>query len=67
MQTPQTTRLIPIGEAAKMLGVSLRTLRRWDADGYLVAVRPRGGQRRYRLADIEAVISGRRPTERKAS
>ncbi len=40
-------RLISIGEAAEYLGVSVMTLRRWDASGKLVALRRPSGHRYY--------------------
>lgn len=40
-------RLIGINEAAKRLGVSISTLRRWDETGVLVAERTPKGHRRY--------------------
>lgn len=40
-------RLLTITEAAKFLGVSLDTLRRWDKSGKLVAIRKDGGTHRY--------------------
>jgi len=46
------TRYVSIGEAAKTLGVSTQTLRRWDIDGKLVAERTPGGRRRYRVTDV---------------
>jgi excisionase family DNA binding protein len=45
-------RLITIGEAAKLSGVSVTTLRRWEEDGKLVAERTAGNQRRYWLSQI---------------
>ena len=45
-------RLISIGEAAKLLGVSLTTLRRWEASGKLVPERTKGGRRRYALSSL---------------
>ena len=45
-----------IGEAARRLGVSVDTLRRWDREGKLKAGRLPGGQRVYRPADLDAVI-----------
>ena len=46
-------RLMPIGETAKTLGVSVSTLRRWEEEGKLVPERTLGGQRRYSLAKIQ--------------
>lgn len=43
---------IAIGEAAKLLGVSLSTLRRWEASGRLVPERTKGGRRRYLLSTV---------------
>jgi len=45
-------RLVTIGKAAKILGVSVMTLRRWDEEGRLVSIRTEGGHRRY---DISAI------------
>lgn len=42
-----------VGEAAKMIGVTIQTLRRWDHDGKLAADRSKGGQRRYSLKILE--------------
>lgn len=43
---------VNISTAAKMLGVSEGTLRRWDANGKLVAERTPAGHRRYRYSQI---------------
>lgn len=53
--------LVPIGEAARRLGVSLDTLRRWDEEGKLRVVRTLGGQRRFYEADIAALLRGETP------
>lgn len=45
-------RLVGIGEAAEALGVSITTLRRWEAEGRLVAEHTPGGHRRYDLAKL---------------
>ena len=45
-------RLVGIGEAAKVLGVSITTLRRWEAAGRLSAEHTAGGHRRYDLAKL---------------
>jgi len=50
--------LLPIGEAAKMLGVSVDTIRRWEMDGKIAAIRTLGGQRRFRRAEINRVLDG---------
>lgn len=56
------SRLLKIQEAARLLGVHPATLRRWDKEGRLKAVRigsRRGvGDRRYRLEDIQKLING---------
>jgi len=50
--------LLTITEAAKFLGVSLDTLRRWDKSGKLVAIRKDGGTHRYyREKDLEIFSS----------
>ena len=45
--------LISVGKAAKILGVSRLTLRRWDESGRLVAIRTEGGHRRYDLSQLK--------------
>jgi excisionase family DNA binding protein len=45
-------RIVSIGEAAAVLGVSITTLRRWEAEGKLVAEHTAGGHRRYDLAKL---------------
>lgn len=45
-----------LSEAATALGVSLNTLRRWSDTGKLVCYRSPGGHRRYRRADVEALL-----------
>jgi len=44
--------LVQIGEAAKIRGVSIDTLRRWERSGKLKAEKTEGGHRRYRVADL---------------
>ncbi len=41
------TRFIKVGEAAKVLGVSIQTLRRWEKTGYLMPDRKSEGKTRY--------------------
>ncbi|KKR46569.1 MAG: hypothetical protein UT82_C0010G0006 [Parcubacteria group bacterium GW2011_GWB1_40_14] len=51
-------KLFTIGQAAEYLGVSLNTLRRWDENGKLVAIRKDGGTHRYyRQQDLDLFAS----------
>lgn len=45
-----------LSEAAAALGVSLNTLRRWSDSGKTACYRSPGGHRRYRRADVEALL-----------
>ena len=49
--------LIDISDAAQRLGVTIATLRRWDASGKLKSVRTFGNHRRYRLDEIETLVN----------
>ena len=51
------SRFIKIGEAAKILGVSIQTLRRWEETGYLVPDRRSRGKTRY--YDIDLLVGKR--------
>ena len=46
--------LMQVREAARALGVSENTIRRWQDRGLIPAVRLPSGVRRFRRADIEA-------------
>ena len=47
-------KLLNIGEAAKILGVSTSTLRRWELEKRLLPdERTKGCQRRYKLSSLE--------------
>jgi molybdopterin-binding protein len=48
-----TTADVSLGEAAKRLGVSLDTLRRWDASGKLATTRDASNRRRVPVSEIE--------------
>ena len=54
-----------IGEASNALGVSITTLRRWEAEGKLIPERTAGGQRRYDLAKLKPELFHAAPSERK--
>ncbi|MFP4119912.1 MAG: MerR family DNA-binding transcriptional regulator [Coleofasciculus sp.] len=49
-------RLLSIGEAAAVKGVSVDTMRRWEKEGKIKSVRTDGGHRRY---DIDTLIDFR--------
>jgi molybdopterin-binding protein len=44
---------VAIGEAARLLGVSLDTVRRWDRQGRIATVRDPANRRRVPLEEIE--------------
>jgi excisionase family DNA binding protein len=51
------TKLIKIREAAELLGINPETLRRWDNEGRLKAVRiGKRKDRRYKLSDIQKIM-----------
>jgi putative resolvase len=51
--------LVSIQEAAKFLGVSRQTLRRWEREGKEIAVeRTKGKQRRYDLSKMRPLQLG---------
>lgn len=50
-------KLLKIREAADLLGVNPETLRRWDNEGKLVAVKvSKRGDRRYKPEDLKRFI-----------
>jgi putative resolvase len=49
-------RLISIGEAAEVLGVSITTLRSWETEGKLTPERTAAGHRRYNLSKLKPEI-----------
>ena len=44
---------LSLGEAARALGVSVDTLRRWDHDGKIETVRDQGNRRTVAVSEIE--------------
>ena len=54
------SKLYRIGDAAKILGVSVQTLRRWDKEGKLKPVRI-GKERRYKEEDLVKFLGEERP------
>ncbi len=54
-----------IGDASRMLGISISTLRRWEREGKLLPERTVGGQRRYDMAKLKPEAFRLIPDERK--
>lgn len=59
--TQTEAEMVPIGDVARLLGVSVDTVRRWEKAGRIcTAQRTPGGQRRFPMAEIDRL---RRTTE----
>lgn len=63
----QEDRLVTIGEAAKILGVSIPTLRRWEKKGLIRSVREGSGYRYFLLSELEQFRQSRPLTISEAS
>ena len=50
-----TDEQMPIGVAARHLGVSVETVRRWERAGLIQCIRTLGGQRRFYRSEIERI------------
>jgi excisionase family DNA binding protein len=50
-------------EAARHLGVSISTVRRWSDAGYLKGYRTPGGQRRFSVAQLDAFLDSLAPSD----
>ena len=50
--------LVSIGVAARILGVTVGTVRRWEAAGHLAARRTPGKQRRFLVGDLRSLLAG---------
>ena len=59
MDSPNTKRLLSIGEASEHLGVSIDTLRRWEKKGRIIPMRSPGGHRYYIREDLDALFGKR--------
>ncbi len=58
--TDNNIKLIKLREAAEMLNVNPETLRRWDRQGVLKAIRVgKRKDRRYQIERIQKLISGK--------
>jgi molybdopterin-binding protein len=58
--------LLRIGEVAKAVGVSVETLRRWEAEGRVRFVR-QGNQRMLPAAELSALLQSRSGSPRQSS
>ena len=48
-----------VGEFAKLVGVSVKTLQRWDRDGSFAARHTPGGHRYYTAEDYKRYLTGK--------
>lgn len=53
-------RFLNVGQAADYLGVSAASLRHWSDQGRLPVYRTPGGQRRFRIVDLDSFIESMR-------
>jgi len=60
MSIKNATSMIRIGRAAEALGVSIETLRRWEAQGTLSVTRSAGGQRLIDVTELSRRLADRR-------
>ena len=49
--------LLSVGESAALIGVHVDTLKRWEQDGRITALRTPSGHRRFRRSDVEALLT----------
>ena len=54
-------KLVPAGQAARALGISLDTLRRWDRQGRIRTERDRANRRVVPVSEIERLTGGAGP------
>jgi excisionase family DNA binding protein len=55
---PATELLLTPGEVAGLFRVDPKTVTRWARDGKLTSIRTLGGHRRYREAEVRALLTG---------
>ncbi len=70
MSTPQPSHehqlVFTSSQAARYLGVSLATIRRWTDAGYLTGYRTPGGQRRFSREQLDGFIDSLHTTDETA-
>lgn len=50
--------VLRIGEAAQLIGVTTKTIRRWDKKGKISCFRTHGNHRRIRLIEVQRIVTG---------
>ena len=55
-------RLLPAGDAARLLGISLDTLRRWDRDGRIETERDSANRRLVPKSEVERLLGREQAT-----
>ena len=58
LPTQASTSLLTPGEVAVMFRVDPKTVTRWAKAGKLTSIRTLGGHRRYREAEVRALLAG---------
>ena len=46
---------LPIGEVARLVGVTIPTVRNWDKAGKIRSFRTLGGQRRFPVSEVDRI------------
>jgi excisionase family DNA binding protein len=57
-RTPESEALLTPAEVATMFRVDPKTVTRWAKSGKLTSIRTLGGHRRYREAEVRALLAG---------
>ena len=57
-RTPDAEALLTPAEVATMFRVDPKTVTRWAKSGKLTSIRTLGGHRRYREAEVRALLAG---------
>ena len=59
--------LLSIGQLAKELGVHIETIRRWDKEGKIKAVRTTGGHRRFDVNQVKAMLDNEKLKDKRVT
>ena len=63
-RAPEAEPLLTPAEVAAMFRVDPKTVTRWAKAGKLSSIRTLGGHRRYREAEVRALLQGQLPAQR---